>query len=420
MQYKAKISEMIINDCLLDLSCSSVRDLTNPLLQLRFNKVRSGGSWRIYYRNRWFKVGEWPEVKTRDLRSKFSALLEKIRNKQSARVTKDCFLLVGDLLVWYKDRMAENANLSAQRKADIKSTVKCHLMPNLAKVNILDIDKNLIDRLLVWPLQKTLSKSSVVKKFHILKSAFKDASDLDLLPVHPLSNYRISDFGDFSESVSESMLKPRMVKTLLDEVVDQPLYLRLICMLMLSLGTRIGETIIAKWQSFHLVHGESASWDIPKADTKTKTAITIHLPHEVIQMLIEWRTIQKEQRYNGKFLFPNYQHTDPLRYEVVRIAMHKFSAGKWSSHDLRKCARQCWEEQGVDGLVAERMLNHTLGKTTRAYTGHAYNLRFAALKNHCQWLVKQNKNCFVLNPYTTSTTPSSNKELSKNGALRGF
>jgi hypothetical protein len=81
---------------------------------------------------------------------------------------------------------------------------------------------------------------------------------------------------------------------------------------------------------------------------------------------------------------------------MVRRKIHSFSAGKWHSHDLRKCAHICWEEQGFDRLVAERMLNHELGKTTRAYTGKAYGLRLADLTGHCKWLELQNKKCFSL------------------------
>lgn len=377
-----------------------IRDTQNPMLQLRFRKCRNVASWRILHRNKWVKVGEWPETKTRDIRHGFSVLINKIRDKQEAKATKDCFTTVGDLLTWYDERMADNANLSVQRKKDIKSSVKCHLLPRLGDVNIQDIDKNLIDKEFVWPLQKILAKSSVVKKFHMIKAAFKDACDLDMLPVHPMATMRISDFGDFSEDAKESLLKPRMVPALLDEMAEQKLYIKMICMLMLTLGTRIGETILAKWRNINLSF--DPAWDIPKVDTKTKKEITIHLPEQLVSLLTQWKAYQKQCCYKGPFLFPHFSDNKlSIPYETVRREIQAFSAGEWHSHDLRKCARQCWEEQGVDGLVAERMLNHTLGKTTRAYTGNAYALRLEALTEHCNWLEKQNKNCFILNPEST-------------------
>jgi integrase len=171
-------------------------------------------------------------------------------------------------------------------------------------------------------------------------------------------------------------------------------------MLMLTLGTRIGETILAKWRNINLSF--DPAWDIPKVDTKTKKEITIHLPPQLVSLLTQWKAYQKQCCYKGPFLFPHFADNKlSIPYETVRCEIQNFSSGEWHSHDLRKCARQCWEEQGVDGLVAERMLNHTLGKTTRAYTGNAYALRLEALKGHCTWLEAQNKNCFVLNPEST-------------------
>ncbi|NQY64164.1 MAG: hypothetical protein HRT38_10605, partial [Alteromonadaceae bacterium] len=106
---------------LINMAISSImvlRDTQNPLLQLRFKADRCTGVWRIRYRNIWEKVGEWPETKTRDIRNSFSVLISKVRDNQEARVTKDCFITIGDLLTWYNERMADNANLSDQRKKD--------------------------------------------------------------------------------------------------------------------------------------------------------------------------------------------------------------------------------------------------------------------------------------------------------------
>lgn len=379
-----------------------IRDTQNPLLQLRYRKGRNMASWRILHRNKWVKVGEWPETKTRDIRQGFSVLINKIRDKQEAKVTKDCFTTVGDLLRWYEERMADNANLSDQRKKDIKSSVKCHLLPRLGDVHILDLDKALLDKVFVWPLQKVLAKSSVVKKFHMLKAAFTDAYDLDLLPSHPMATMKISDFGDFSEDAKESLLRPRMVPALLDEMQLQKPLVKMICMMMLTLGTRIGETILAKWRNINLSF--DPAWDIPKKDTKTKKEMTIHLPPPMVALLVQWKQYQEQINYKGPYLFPHFSDSKAsIPYENVRREIHDFSGGEWHSHDLRKCARICWEEQGVDGLVAERMLNHELGKTTRAYTGKAFELRLQALVGHCEWLELQNKNCFILNPSSTQT-----------------
>lgn len=396
---RVKITDSAISAHAALPGISVLRDTETPQLQVRFSSNRSKAAWRMYYKNRWHKVGEWPLVNTKTIRANFFVLYKQVMEGAETKLSSNCFVKVGDLLDWYGERMSENANLSTQRKKDIKSALDKHLKPRLGETDILDVDKNLLDKKLIWPLQKKLAKSSVVKKFHILKAAFKDAYDLDLLPSHPITGFKISDFGDFREDDKESLLKPRMVPAFLDELAEQPLAVRMVCMLMITLGTRIGETICAKWKCFNLTF--DPAWDIPKADTKTKTPITIHLPKQLTELLAQWKAHQAALKQDTKWLFPNAKGDGPIDYESIRKQLHRFSAGEFKSHDMRKCARQCWEEQGVDGLVAERMLNHTLGKTTRAYTGEAYEQRKQALANHADWLEAQNNQCYQLNPVST-------------------
>ena len=131
------------------LPVKRLRDSLNPLIQFRFSNNRAKGYWFVYYRS-WKRVGEWPQSKTRDVRNGFGALLAKLQSDQEAKVTKDCFVTVGDLLNWYGERMEENTSLSVQRKKDIKSSVKCHLKLRLDKVEIADIDKNLIENFHIY------------------------------------------------------------------------------------------------------------------------------------------------------------------------------------------------------------------------------------------------------------------------------
>ncbi len=47
------------------------------------------------------------------------------------------------------------------------------------------------------------------------------------------------------------------------------------------------------------------------------------------------------------------------------------SLGEWTAHDLRKLARTCWADLGVDYMVAEQLLNHSMTKLDQAYI-HTY------------------------------------------------
>jgi len=391
-----KITDKSISAHLPLLSVTRIRDTLNPLIQIRFGTNRMHAKWFILHRNSWKKVAVWPEVKTTDIRRNFSVLIEKVRNKQEITISADCLLTVGDVLTWHDERMQGHANLSEQRKKDIASGIKCHLMPCLESVDLETINKSLLDKMLIWPCQKKLAKSSVTKIFHTLKAAFSSAFDLDLMLSNPIAGIKISHFGDFSSDPKEPRLFPYMVTGLLDEMEEQTRIVKMLCMLILSLGTRIGETRKAKWHSFNL--GNEPVWIIPKQDIKNRKTHTIHLPPELVELLKQWRDYQLKCRYKGKYLFPNVGGKYCLSNNEALAMVHSFSHGDWASHDLRKCARICWQEAGVDSQIAELMLNHSVGKVVAPYISNAHKLRLAALEQHCEWLKSQNNNCFVLSP----------------------
>lgn len=389
---------------------SVLRDEQNPLLQLRYKKNRAFGVWRILFRNKWHKVGEWPETKTRDIRNGFSNLISKIRNHEEAVAINDCFNNVGDLITWYGDRKDDESELSAQRKKDIKSAVKCHLLPRLSNTGFDELNHAFLDKKFIWPLQKTLAKSTVAKLFRTLKAAFSDAAKQHLIESNPLAGMKITDFGDFTYRNKGTQLQPFMVPALLDELQEQKVMTKVIVLLMLTLGNRIGETRNAKWSNMGL--GDDAVWVIPESDTKTNNAHTIHLPGDVVQLLKAWKQYQLSKGYKSTFLFPHVNNKECISANEASSLIHEFSGGEWASHDLRKCARIAWAKQKVDFMVAERMLNHNLGKVAEAYLDTTVeDLRLAALENHCLWLKGNKNDCFILNPESTLNISANDSDV---------
>jgi len=235
--------------------------------------------------------------------------------------------------------------------------------------------------------------------FLVLKAAFNAAYELDLLSNNTLAGIKLSSFKVDANQRKEPRLFPYLVAALFDEMSEQRIIVQMLCMTMLTLGTRLGETRMAKWHNVNLAN--NAVWIIPKQDTKTNKTHTIHLPDDFVFMLQQWKLYQKKCNYKGKYLFPNFAEKNHLSANDATDMIHSFSHGEWSSHDLRKCARISWQEQGVDSMVAEIMLNHSVGKVAESYISSAVSLRLIALENHCKWLKEQNNQCFVLNPKST-------------------
>jgi integrase len=389
-----KITDSVISANAALPSITRVRDSLNPLIQFRFSSDRAKGYWFVYFKS-WHKVGVWPTSKTRDIRQGFSILVSKISKKEEAKLEIDCFSNVSDLLEWYEERKSSDAHISVQRKKDIKSAVNCHLITLLGGANFEDLTHAYLDKNFIWPLQKKLAKSTVAKLFRTLKSAFYDAGNLHMIERNPLLGMKITDFGNFISKPKGSALKPYMVQALLDELKDQKPITQVIVLLMITLGTRIGETRQAKWKSFYF--GEQSVWTIPASDTKTSEDHTISLPNEVAQLLLQWKKYQVSKHYKGKYLFPSATDKESIGSAEASTLINDFSCGEWLSHDLRKCARISWAEQGTDFAVGEKMLNHKLGKIAEAYLDtKVTDLRLEALNRHVSWLLSLKKDCFDL------------------------
>ena len=82
-----------------------------------------------------------------------------------------------------------------------------------------------------------------------------------MIESNPLAGMKITDFGGFVAKPKDTSLQPYIVQPLLDELEEQKPIIQMIVFLMITLGTRIGETRKAKWANISL--GEKAVWVIP-------------------------------------------------------------------------------------------------------------------------------------------------------------
>ena len=346
-------------------------------------------------------MGDYPYIKTKDARAALPEVLIRLQNNLNAKLSGNAFYTVSDLLNWYHARMNENTNMSEQRKKDIASALKCHLLPKIGDVPIHALDLDTLDKRLIWAGQKQLANPTLLKHLAMLKAAFKDAQDLRMIATNPLIGVTLSSFGEFRIKPKEGKIKPRMVKDLLISIGKQPPKTYVLSMLMLTLGTRIGETRQTRWQHFYL--NDDPEWVIPSKITKTKKEHTIKLPPEVASLLKQYRAWQLKRRYKGDIVFLDNQEKGELKqndaYKLIKTA----SNGKWASHDLRKAARNCWTLQGVDYFVGEKMLNHSLSKVSETYTNDdVHERRLEALNKHVSWLQEQYADCFNFNKVLTN------------------
>lgn len=147
--------------------------------------------------------------------------------------------------------------------------------------------------------------------------------------------------------------------------------------ILLATGARIGELVQAEW--VHLDF-ERAEWTIPPEHSKTKKGFVIPLP----PMVAGWFAELQAMAFGSRYVMPirarfggkeGDAHMEPTTLNASLTTLAKKLGKKcrrFSPHDLRSTCRSHLGALGVDVLIAERCLNHSLGGLVATYDKHDY------------------------------------------------
>lgn len=361
-----KITDAVIKKALAN---SDIRQLKDPRYSLyfRINSNRTGGSWTLvhYQHGKQYrrKIGSYPQLTTKKLFDALPDIIQALAIDVKQPVHTDSLITLGQVLSWYLTRSETDRSISKVRKTNIKSMITKHLLPALNTVAVTAVDHGVIDSQLMWPLQQQLNISTVQAVFKVLKQATKQANRLKMIAHDPFAGVNFSDFIQAKINAKDGALRAEQLPLLAQQWQhhhDKSTVM--LAVMMISCGTRIGETRMAKWTDIDVRRGE---WFIPAVNTKTKQAHRLPLTPNMMALLEQYRTMSQ-----SAFLFSN-GNRKALSACKASEQIRTLSNGQWTAHDLRKLARTCWADNGVDYMVAEMLLNHALSKLDQAYI-HTY------------------------------------------------
>jgi integrase len=147
--------------------------------------------------------------------------------------------------------------------------------------------------------------------------------------------------------------------------------------ILLATGARIGELVQAEWKR---VDFERAEWTIPPEHSKTKRGFVIPLP----PMVAGWFAELKAMAFGSRYVMPIRTRFDGKEGDAhmeatsLNAALRTLAARlgdkcrRFTPHDLRSTCRSHLGALGVDVLIAERCLNHSLGGLVAVYDKHDY------------------------------------------------
>lgn len=146
---------------------------------------------------------------------------------------------------------------------------------------------------------------------------------------------------------------------------------------LLATCTRIGELTRAEWSH---VDFEQKEWTIPPEHAKNGKRFIIPLTNQTA----EWFMELKRLAFNSKYVLPirvrqNGREGDvPMEATSLNAAINRMcetlgdKCRRFTPHDLRSTARSHLAVLGVDVLIAERCLNHSLGGLVAVYDKYDY------------------------------------------------
>ncbi|MGH8346855.1 MAG: tyrosine-type recombinase/integrase [Pseudomonas sp.] len=345
-----------------------LRDPRHPGLYLRFAQARDRASWYLVTGRKWNRIGSYPGLTSKQV----VAALPDIRLRLDAGTgsTLSKWVTVGELLDWYAERMSRDRSLSQKRKKTGASLIKCHLTPCLGELALTDVTKANLDSQFIWTAQEKIGIDYVRSAFQLLALAFRQAKKLGLISANPMASVKFSDFSKAKVGIKPSRLRGtqlgELMQRLLGAMANHPPS-GMLALMMLCHGSRIGETRQARWSHISLAERE---WFIPAEHTKTGVEHRLPLTNQVCKILVQYRDYQHGQGYDGQFVFPA-RNNKALGEGKASAMFRVMGQGEWTSHDLRKLARTCWADLGVDFLIGELLINHAMGHNVKVYVQSA-------------------------------------------------
>lgn len=343
-----------------------LRDMRYPELRLRLGQCRQRGSWWVVLGSTWHRLGRWPGLSAKGAVVALPGALARLAADPRASASAQAFATFGEVLEWQLDRQQRNRALSPKRKAGVKSMITRHLLPRLRDLQLIAGDKSTLDRLLFWPLQEQYKAGYVQQAYGVLAGALRKARRLDLIAANPMDGMAFKDFITARIEPKEPALRPYDLPSLLarlEECYRTTPGDTLLALLMLCHGTRIGETRRALRRHVLLEH---RVWIIPGDKAKNRHEHILPLTPQVVALLTAHFQWQQDRGIASAYLFPGKPGAALSEKQASEVFV-RLSQGEWTSHHLRKLARTCWTEIGVDHLIGEMLLNHTIKGVAAAY-----------------------------------------------------
>jgi len=380
---------------------------------LTFTLSESGrASWILRYRiagkGKEKTIGQYPDISLAEARRLASedrakvqqgvdVAAQKQRSKREVANSWTVRQLGDDYLKKAQGRL-EESTLDGQRQR-----LRDYIYPVIGNIAAQDVRPSDLVAIAERASKKSLHVARLV--LGVQKAIFAHGLGRHVIDSDPASQIKTSALlGPRPTARTRVMLSEEELKIILPQLPKMGVQNALMAKILLATAVRLGELVGAKWEN---VDFDKRTWFIPPGDIKGKKVKARNgedvrgfvIP--LTDVVAQWFSDLKELAFQSNYVLPIRSRKKAvgdthMEAATLNAAFNKFwkinvsdSCQRFTPHDLRSTARSHLSRLGVDLLIAERCLNHSLGGLIAIYDQHDYlDERRAALGKLSSFLVR--------------------------------
>lgn len=355
---------------------------------LTFTLSKAGtAAWVLRYRfggkARELTIGRYPDIPLSDARRLAMEARAKIqqggdvaRQKQIDTIERAAAKTLRELAADYMEKRSPSfaANTVKQRTHHIENVI----LPKLGSLPAREVSTADVVALVESVGKKSVSVAELV--FTAISEIFKHGIARHVVAANPCAGISVSAICGKAEPKRQRLqLTAGELRAVLPELPSIGTENALAVKILLSTCTRIGELTQSEWEH---VDFDRREWFVPDANSKTGKGFTIPMTPAVVGWFKELEVLACGSRYvlPARQLRRKQAHGGEVHFEsrALNAMLHKLCdrlgdrVRRFTPHDLRSTARSHLSALGVNLIVAERCLNHSLGGLVAVYDQHDY------------------------------------------------
>jgi integrase len=344
----------------------TVTKLRDPKTSLYFHYSKANREKGAFYTRLYMKgtsksvrIGQYPKISSK----KAHLSIPNIHLREGYFFHNELSTMK-QLCNWYITRVKSNRQIKSKTAKQTVALINNHIKPYLCDFLIDEIDEGKIDQHWFTPIQNELALSTIDLAVRTLNAMFTWAKKLKMLSKNPVENLSISGFTHQRPEIKACRLSDLKLQYCFKKLNELPVHKQLLLVMITLHGTRIGETTKACWSAFDF---DNYLWRIPASDTKTNKSHVLPLSPIAVDWLKAYKCYQYKNN-RSKYLFPQKANRrKPQSANTGSRIIGDIAGGEWTAHDIRKYSRSSWLENGVDYIIGELLLNHSLSKLDQSY-----------------------------------------------------